>query len=160
MDVYNASFRASALRVVSGPIFLRTSRCTCSNLVKCSIERYGADALPPPLSGLHCGMLAVVMRRRRRHPREKLDRPRCAIINLHSDVFGNARPQYQLMYGSSQGCEASALPPCTERHVQRVTSKVGREPGSQFCSIFQCRIALLILRSHCFYPWIHGDSTP
>jgi hypothetical protein len=101
-----------------------------------------ADALPPPRSGVPCGMLAIVMKSNRRHHREKLDRPRCAIINRKSDVCGNARPQYQLMDGLSHGCEAIALPPCTERDVQRVTSKVGMEPGRQFCYIFQCISAL------------------
>jgi len=115
--------------------------CSASERIS-PVQCPSADALSPPLSGVPCGMLAVVMKSSRRHHREQLDRPRGAIINRKSEVCGNARPQYQWTDGSSHGCEAIAVSPCTERDVQRVTSKVGMEPGRQCCSIVQCIRAL------------------
>ena len=60
------------------------------------------------------------------------------------------------MDGSSYGREAIALPPRPEREVQRVTSKVGMEPTRPFWYIFPCSIALRILGSHYFSPWLNG----
>ena len=91
---------------------------------------------------------------------ERLDRPGCALINRNTDVFGNARPQYQVMDGLSHRCAAIAFPPYPESDNQRVTSKGGMEPGREFWYIFSCSIALLLLGSHGFYLWIHGDSPP
>ena len=126
--------------------------CSASERIA-PVQCPSADALSPPLNGVPCGMLAIVMTSNRRHHREQLARSRCTLINRNSDAFGNARPQYQVMDGLSHRCEAIALPPCPERDIQRVTSKVGMQPGSQFGYIFSCSIALLLLGSHCLYPW-------